>query len=422
MSYELNNPLFTKGDLRDQLHAHFERIQEYVDQIPERRFRVSTDEQLIEHVLDKFAVNPIHLEESAKSMDAPVHTKMDVSGRGNYISVDGRPVMVDAVQVSVYVPYTGDDKLWTIRPHSLWTISSRGNIEHVPEGGSGYLQLVITEVSREAAEVPRILEDMLRPIRETLREQRAHIETAQRDIRERVEAAVRHRRDIIGKHEQLTRSLSIPIRPRPSSLDVSHLPLRKKLVRPLPDPKNARPPEPGISPEDYEYILNVIHQAGCTFEAAPSTFAVHSEEGLRDILLAFLNTHLQGEATGETFRKRGKTDIRVEDESRAAFVAECKVWRGQAEVGAALDQLHGYLTWRDAKSALIVFNKDNAAFSSLQVKLPEAVREHPTFRREVPSNQIGEWRFVISAAEDPDREMRLHLFLFNLFVGATASA
>jgi len=421
MSYDLNSPLFTNGDLREMLHMHFGRIQEYVDKIPERQFRASTDEQLIEHVLDKFAVNPIELDEPAKTMDEPIQTKLDVSGRANYISVDGRPVMVDAVQVNVYIPYTGDDRLWTIRPHSLWAIGSRGNIERVPEGGAGHLQLVITEVSREAGEVPRTLEAMLHPIRQTLREQRAHIETAQRDVRASIEAAVQHRRDILGRHQDLTRSLAIPIRPRPGSPDVAHLPLRRRILRPLPDPRNLRPPEPGVSPEDYEYILNVVRQAGCTFEAAPSTFALHGEESLRDILLAFLNTHLQGKATGETFRKHGKTDIRVEDQSRAAFVAECKVWRGQAEIDAALDQLHGYLTWRDAKSALIVFNKDVASFSSLQTKLPDAVRAHATFRREIASQKLGEWRFVISAAEDPDREMLLHVFLFNLFVGSAGA-
>jgi hypothetical protein len=420
MSYELNELLFTNGDLRELLDAHFGRVQEFIDQIPETQFKASTDEEITDHVVGTFTVTPILLDEDAKTRDEPIQTKLDVSGRANYISFDNRPLLVDAVQVNIYIPYTGDDRLWTIRPHSLWTIGSRGNIDHVPEGESGQLQLVITEVSREASQVPNTLEEMLHPIRETLREQRAHIESRQRNLRAEVEGAVRHRREIMGTHEQMARSLAIPIRPRPGSSDIANLPLRKKIVRPLPDPRNLRPPEPGIASEDYQYILNVIRQAGCTFEAAPSTFSVHGEDGLRDILLAFLNTHLEGEATGETFRKRGKTDIRVEDQNRAAFVAECKIWHGKSEVEEALDQLDGYLTWRDAKSALILFNKDVASFKGLQTKLPDAVRAHKTFRHEITINNLGEWRFALSASEDPEREMVLHLFLFNLFVASSS--
>lgn len=35
------------------------------------------------------------------------------------------------------------------------------------------------------------------------------------------------------------------------------------------------------------------------------------------------------EAQGETFNKSGKTDILISEESRSAFIAECKIWRGQ---------------------------------------------------------------------------------------------
>jgi len=86
---------------------------------------------------------------------------------------------------------------------------------------------------------------------------------------------------------------------------------------------------------------------------------------LRDILLAHLNGHYQGDATGEAFRRSGKTDIRIEDGIRAAFVAECRVWNGQKELSQAIDQLLGYLTWRDCKAAIIIFNKHNSKFSGL---------------------------------------------------------
>lgn len=62
--------------------------------------------------------------------------------------------------------------------------------------------------------------------------------------------------------------------------------------------------------------------------------------------LAHLNGHFGGNAAGERFRRKGKTDICIEFEHRAAFVAECKLWKGPKAFGEAIDQLLGYLMSR----------------------------------------------------------------------------
>lgn len=78
--------------------------------------------------------------------------------------------------------------------------------------------------------------------------------------------------------------------------------VKRKLVRPLPPaPKGGYKPEPGITDDDYKHILSVIRHEGRTFETTPSTYAVHDEEELRDILLAHLNGHYQGAASAEAF-------------------------------------------------------------------------------------------------------------------------
>jgi hypothetical protein len=181
-------------------------------------------------------------------------------------------------------------------------------------------------------------------------------------------------------------------------------------------PAPNRPAEPGIRDEDYEHILSVIRHEGRSFEATPATFAIHDEEQLRDIILAHLNGHYQGDATGEAFRRSGKTDIRIESENRAAFVAECKVWRGPKELLGAVDQLFGYLTWRDCKAALVIFNKDATSFSALQAKLPEELKKHSGFLSDARAFDVGEWRFRFRASDDPNRIVAVHVFLFNLCV------
>ncbi|GAI63813.1 unnamed protein product, partial [marine sediment metagenome] len=125
----------------------------------------------------------------------------------------------------------------------------------------------------------------------------------------------------------------------------------------------------------------------------------------------------QGIATAETFRRLGKTDIRIEDQDRAAFVAECKIWRGKEELFKAVNQLLGYLTWRDCKTALILFNKQIAKFNDLLIKVPEALRAHPKFKRALEVGANGEWRFEFFFAEDESRQIIIHVFIFNLYIG-----
>lgn len=416
MRNEDNNPLFSEGDLRHLLDAHFERIEEFVAQIPKAKFLATAEDELYQHVYDTFVVTPIEMYEDQISMDPPEETKIDVRDRAGYISIGGGPILKTGLRIKVWIPYTGDDRLWTLRPHSLWSMGAAGNVHASDEGGSGNLVLTLTHLTGEAPEeIRRTIDQMLHPIREALRDQKANIEWRVAKLPDLVRAAIAARRKELEKHEHVVTTLAIPLRHKPGMPPVDPIRVKRRFPKPLPAAPTAAP-EPGVPDEEYEYILNILRHVGCTFEATPATYRVHDEEELRDILLANLNSHYLGDATGETFRKKGKTDIRIEVASRSAFVAECKVWRGTAELLEAIKQLQGYLTWRDSKAAVIIFNKKVAGFSDLQTKVPELFRGHEAFRAEVPVKHAGEWRFVIASSEDPSRRLVVHVFLFNLYV------
>lgn len=168
--------------------------------------------------------------------------------------------------------------------------------------------------------------------------------------------------------------------------------------------------------DEYENILSIIRHAGKTYEETPKTYSSHNEEELRDIILAHLNGPYKGKAVGERFRKRGKTDITIEFDDRAAFVAECKIWRGGTELSKAIDQLLSYLTWRDRKTALVVFNKDNAGFKQIQDQIPEILQSHSNFDRLVQCDTDGEWRCMLNSKENSERKVIVHVFVFNLYM------
>ena len=116
-------------------------------------------------------------------------------------------------------------------------------------------------------------------------------------------------------------------------------------------------PEPVLDDKEYEHILNVLRSMSLVIERSPHSFATLDEEAIRTHFLLQFNGHYEGGATGETFNASGKTDILIRIEDRNVFIAECKFWRGQKAFSEAVDQLLGYLSWRDSKCALLIFNK-----------------------------------------------------------------
>ncbi|MDK9556093.1 hypothetical protein QQF73_00550 [Marinobacter sp. M216] len=414
-----DNFLFYEGDLDETLRDQLASARDKVDRIPQDQFLNSPEDDVVQHVVSELEVEPLVLFEDRAEMDQR-ETKIDVSGwRGRNPFGNKGPIFVAAVEVVVSIPYSGDQQLWHLRPSSWQTVFPRAEVSSQDRTGIGSLKIVITQPVDEPPErIKTLLKKEMLCIRFFMESQHAQIEQFNSSLPIAVKDAVNGRRERLKKHEGIQDLLGIPLRQREGAPPLKPIPIKRKLVRPLPPPpKSGFKPEPGIKQDDYEHILSVIRHEGRTFEATPNTYAVHDEEELRDIMLAHLNGHYQGAAAGEAFRRSGKTDIRIEDNGRAAFVAECKVWRGAKELAEAVDQLLGYLTWRDCKAALVIFNKHNARFSELLAKVPEGLKKHPKFRSETLPPGAGEWRYSMTSLEDDGRIIHVHVYLFNLYGG-----
>ena len=121
----------------------------------------------------------------------------------------------------------------------------------------------------------------------------------------------------------------------------------------------------------------------------------------------------EGAATGETFNAAGKTDILIRVENRNVFIAECKFWRGAKSFSEAVDQLLGYLSWRDSKCALLIFNptKDSSA---VRQKMHEVMIARTEHRKTVMHNPDGDSRYLFVKSSDPGREIHIHTMLFDM--------
>lgn len=414
--------LFSKNQLSDFLHKRGESITSQVDAVGRDQFLNATVDTLVGHFTEALSVEPITLLTDEKTLDHE-ETQVDVSGDPRRVMpiFEQGPVLIPGLRLTLIIPFKGEAHLLDLRPSSYVMAFPRGRVG-TTAGGGNELRLLYERPSDDMADLKGQINKDIELLQQFLSAQRRDIQSWNSSLPQQIRQAVEARRSRISSHDSTILSLGIALRRNNEAPIFRAVPLSRKLVRPLPaPPREGYKPEPGIAAEDFEHILSVIRHEARTAEAAPKTFASFDEESLRDLLLAHLNGHYLGDATGETFRKTGKTDIRIEVEKRAAFIAELKVWRGPSQLTAACDQLLAYLTWRDCKAALVVYNKHNARFSEILAKLPATLRQHPNFRREGAQEDEGEWRFTFASRHDDAREITVQVFLVDLYSDASSA-
>jgi len=407
-----DNLLFNQATLSDALRAQLAAVTKEVDGISKDQFIANSDNQIIDHVYSIMAITPLIIYRDQMSLTEPQETRTE---RRNIFD---DLIKIPVIRTDLTVPYSGESDLWKMQPSTSTFNPPRG--DYSSQGGNDQVgtlrfKMEFTQGEYTSDAINQEVERNLKSIEDYLGWIKHDIESQNPQLQNEIRCQVAQRRERLGTIQSVSKTLNIPIQTREGSPGLAQLPLHRKIIQPLSSQSN-RLPEYTISNEDYENILKVIRHEGCSYERTPEPFAMHDEEELRDILMSHLNGHYNGLANGEAFRKKGKTDICIEFENRAAFVAECKLWNGDQQITEAVNQLLGYLTWRDCKTALVVFNKDVAGFAQLQEKMPKILESHPIFIRSAATQFPYEWHKVFRSSDDPDRMVTIHVFLFNLFV------
>lgn len=166
--------------------------------------------------------------------------------------------------------------------------------------------------------------------------------------------------------------------------------------------------------ECYEDILFIIFNTGWSIAKSSKELRSLGEEALREIFLPAINAKHKGAATGETRNKDGKTDILVRIHGEDLLIAECKFWEGEEHLKKTLDQLLGYATVRDTRLAMLIFSR-NKSFTNVKQKIASAIKQHPTFGREVNIDLEKAWyQFVISHPDERACELTLTVLVFHI--------
>ena len=214
---------------------------------------------------------------------------------------------------------------------------------------------------------------------------------------------------------QLVENIGYPLRTRDGIPNTYVWPEVKRRITPQLPKVSTKPysPEPALGIDDYEHILSVISSMTMVMERSPKTFKNIREEDLRTHFLLHLNGHYEGQATGETFNYECKTDILVRAEDKNIFIAECKFWTGPEGLKDTIDQLLGYTSWRDTKTALLVFNR-TTNMSTVLDRIPKTIKKHPRYKSERDYASEPGFRYIFGHRDDPNRELTLTVLVFDV--------
>ena len=401
--------LFRGSHLESVLAGHQQAYSKEINSLSESRILNTSPEDLCSYFVEKYRVEPIVLDESAIQMDYG-DTQVDVSRRFEYAIIDrSGPHYVTGTKITFYVPFEGDWRLFTCRPSTSRLSSTRADIR-VSE-----LVFVYEGTMQDTRGVGKQFEQDLNSLKENLGWIASDVERFNSTIRQNVNDQIDQRRDKLLQDRKIVASLGFPLRRRsgvPSTYAVPEV--KRRIVPKLPSvSSDPSEPDPTLAMNVYEHILSVIWNMVMVMERSPTAFKDMGEEHLRQHFLVQLNGQYEGQATGETFNYEGRTDILVRARGRNIFIAECKFWRGPADLKKAIDQLLGYTSWRDTKAALLIFNRDTG-MSTVLKKVPEAVREHPNWKSNCDYDHETGFRYLFTHRDDPSRTITLTVLVFNV--------
>lgn len=407
-------PLFNDADLAEWLPFLRQELDKVIAEVPPERILSDTPDELLESVLSQLRIQPLELNLSGTETDVR-DCQIDVSQDPRYRVLPGQRRAVQGSEFILSVPFRGDRRLFFLKPNQFYDPRPLGLVaEERVDVLHRQTEADAEQFESSMQQLEKVLCDFVAWSNQQVRQFNADLETQARERLER-------RRDKVSQDRNLISKLKYPLRSRQSAPTLFNVPaIREKLTPGADTPRNRRggntEPNAALDDAQCEEILNVLAGMARVIELNPSAFARMKEEDLRWLFLIPLNLKYEGRTSGEAFNYRGKTDILIRDGDRNIFIAECKIWKGAKSLTAAIEQVLQYVTWRDTKTAILLFSR-NASFSSVLGNIPLVVRDHSSFRREIGAVGESGFRFVIGRTGDQLRDVELTILAFDVSTG-----
>lgn len=401
--------LFIQADWHSVVESQRTRMREEVEAIDADRLLNTSVDDLAKYFEQKYRIDVPTLNTSAIVVDQH-ETKVDVRHDPMRFVFDrSRPAYVEGTEIEVEIPFEGDAEVFRISPSTHDLNPPAAAVE--PDR----LVFRLSGASLEGAAVKNRIDEALRSIEKYLTNLRSDASQFNDGLLSAARSGIEGRRSKLLANRNLAASLGFKMKERPGEARTYVAPeVRRRITPVMPTASTASfRPEPTLPGGDYEHILQVLQNMVHVMERSPAAFESMGEEALRTHFLVQLNGHYEGQATGETFNYEGKTDILIRSEGRNIFIAECKVWAGPKMLSETIDQLLGYSAWRDTKTAVILFSR-NKSFSQVLAAIPDTVRAHPKYKRDLPGSTDTVFRYCFGHRDDANRELSLSVLAFDV--------
>lgn len=404
--------LFSEGDLHAFLDQRTRNAISETESYDAKALAGTDTEKLVEYFAEKHGLvlpRLLDADDQITGDQQETETEASLDSHHRFFDRDGESVKVPAILFTFTVAFEGDADLFRYQPNTF------GPMKPEAEVGDDALTFHYTLQNPDPGSVTARLKKDVEQTKSWLRDINTQVTTFNNELKAKLRDKVNARKQRLNVAQQTMKGLPFKMKVRDDTPKTYAAPeIKKKVALKPPVPSPGADPEPVMLDETYEHILATCGNMARVLELSPKAFVKMEEETLRSHFLVQLNGHYQGEATGETFNYEGKTDILVKSKGRNIFIAECKFWDGDKVFTATIDQILGYLSWRDTKAAILLFNR-NKDFTSVLKKVQELAKQHPNFKTEVSSyKKETEFRFIFKHKDDAERELTLTVSAFNV--------
>ena len=411
---------FAKQDIEEFFQSFYNSLEDEICKMSNINILSCDFEEWTDYLVKKYSIVPITLlETNIEQRLEEIKIQRDNPLRGYPYQLDY--VETDGICITFTIPFDGNPKLLEMRPRiSILLGFCVKNFREPSETEYGSFSIELRYTKRElqekgnnmAAFVRQEFENSFSNYRTMVNNVNSEVKSFNIGLGAQVKKLLEKRKEKASSSVEISNALQIPLTQSKNSPNTKPIQLHKMVERPTPRPRTKLGmPEPYISDNDYRNINNIILTYGTTMEKTARTYYLNREEELRDHLLAALNTHYEA-ATGETFRKIGKTDIQIEFENKAAFIGECKIWHGEKLFRDAIQQVLNYSTWRDLKVSVIIFNKENQSFFSILSKIQKWVENNTKSYTQLQKN-VWSCKYY---RQDVNVDIHLTILAFDLYV------
>lgn len=401
--------LFNKYDIHNVTLNQDNDLKNEINNLSQDQILKIVESELVDYLFSKYIINPIILDIENITIDQ-TEIEIDVSQDPMRAVFDrSRPAYVKGNRIQYFIPYSGDKELFFCQPSTFSSLTPFGEVTE------NEIILTFDTLEQDSKKIKELSGRNILNIQQHVSWVNGDVLGFNNSLKGKITSYILSRKEKLDKTVSLVNSLGYPLRRKENSSQTYTVPaIKKKIIPIFPQIKSKNiKPEPVLDIENYELILKTLSDMSLMMERSPQTFTKLKEEEIRDHFLMVLNSQFEGAATGETFNYEGKTDILIRVENKNIFIAECKFWKGEKILLETIDQILGYLSWRDTKTAILLFNK-NKEFSKVVNQVSEIVKKHGNFINEIKYESETGFRFLLNHRDDKDREFILTILLFNI--------